>query len=68
MNTVKCVRTGQTTAFQQYCRESRIIADIRPDIRPVINNDHFVSEIISYLKKFANFTKQVKELVEQEQR
>ncbi|GFU95176.1 transposon Tf2-9 polyprotein [Trichonephila clavipes] len=48
-------------------RQLRTSDDIRHDIRQVIDNDNFVSEITPYLKRFANSILDVKDRVEQKQ-
>ncbi|GFU86090.1 uncharacterized protein TNCV_3937591 [Trichonephila clavipes] len=67
MNTSVRSTTGHTAAYLQFGRQLRTSDDIRHDIRQVIDNDNFVSEIIPYLKIFANSILDVKERVEQKQ-
>ncbi|GFX59358.1 retrovirus-related Pol polyprotein from transposon 412 [Trichonephila clavipes] len=64
LNTAKCETTGQTTAFLNFGRELRNPSEVVNDIRVVIQNDNFVPEITPYLKKFAKFSTQIREVVE----
>ncbi|GFT45629.1 transposon Tf2-8 polyprotein [Trichonephila clavipes] len=65
LNTAKCETTGQTAAFLNFGRELRTPSEVVNDIRVVIQNDNFVPEITPYLKKFAKFSTQIREVVEQ---
>ncbi|GFX17737.1 retrovirus-related Pol polyprotein from transposon 412 [Trichonephila clavipes] len=47
--------------------EEVLLSEVVNDIRVVIQNDNFVPEITPYLKKFANFSTQIREVVEEEQ-
>ncbi|GFU46742.1 retrovirus-related Pol polyprotein from transposon 17.6 [Trichonephila clavipes] len=67
MNNSVCDTTGHTAAYLQFGRQLRTSDDIRHDIRQVIDNDNFVPEITSYLKRFANSILDVKDRVEQKQ-
>ncbi|GFW33280.1 retrovirus-related Pol polyprotein from transposon 412 [Trichonephila clavipes] len=67
LNTAKCETTGQTAAFLNFGRELRTPSEVVNDIRVVIQNDNFVPEIIPYLKKFAKFSTQIREVVEEQQ-
>jgi len=67
LNTAKCDSTGHTASYLQFGRELRTPCDIQHDLRTVINNDNFVAEITPYLRKFANISKEVKDIVEQKQ-
>ncbi|GFU33792.1 retrovirus-related Pol polyprotein from transposon 412 [Trichonephila clavipes] len=67
LNTAKCETTGQTAAFLNFGRELRTPSEVVKDIRVVIQNDNFVPEITPYLKKFAKFTTQIREVVEEQQ-
>ncbi|GFX85367.1 hypothetical protein TNCV_4731841 [Trichonephila clavipes] len=67
LNTGKCETTGQTAAFLNFGRELRTPSDVLNDIRVVIQNDNFVPEITPYLKKFAKFSTQIREVVEEQQ-
>ncbi|GFW18601.1 hypothetical protein TNCV_1222621 [Trichonephila clavipes] len=67
LNTAKCETTGQTAAFLNFGRELRIPSEVVNDIRVVIQNDNFVPEITPYLKKFAKFPTQIREVVEEQQ-
>ncbi|GFU14358.1 retrovirus-related Pol polyprotein from transposon 412 [Trichonephila clavipes] len=67
LNTAKCETTGQTAAFLNFGRELRTLSEVVNDIRVVIQNDNFVPEITPYLKKFAKFSTQIREVVEQQQ-
>ncbi|GFV37818.1 uncharacterized protein TNCV_4409771 [Trichonephila clavipes] len=62
----KCETTGQTTAFLNFGRELCTPSEIVNDIR-VVQNDNFVLEITPYLKKFAKFSTQIREVVEEQQ-
>ncbi|GFV95990.1 uncharacterized protein TNCV_2096581 [Trichonephila clavipes] len=48
-------------------RELRTSSEVVNDIRVVIQNDNFVPEITPYLKKFAKFSTQIREVVEEQQ-
>ncbi|GFW61731.1 retrovirus-related Pol polyprotein from transposon 412 [Trichonephila clavipes] len=65
----KCETTGQTAAFLNFGRELRIPSEIVNDIRVVIQNDNFVPDpyVPPYLKKFAKFSTQLREVVEEQQ-
>ncbi|GFU98655.1 integrase catalytic domain-containing protein [Trichonephila clavipes] len=67
LNTAKCETTGQTAAFLNFGRELRPPSEVVNDIRVVIQNDNFVPEITPYLKKFAKFSTQIREVVEEQQ-
>ncbi|GFX34135.1 retrovirus-related Pol polyprotein from transposon 412 [Trichonephila clavipes] len=67
LNTAKCETTGQTAAFLNFGRELRTPSEVVKDIRVVIQNDNFVPEITPYLKKFAKFSTQIREVVEEQQ-
>ncbi|GFW96316.1 gag-Pol polyprotein [Trichonephila clavipes] len=67
LNTAKCETTGQTAAFLNFGRELRSPSEVVNDIRVVIQNDNFVPEITPYLKKFAKFSTQMREVVEEQQ-
>ncbi|GFX45403.1 hypothetical protein TNCV_1026631 [Trichonephila clavipes] len=67
LNTAKCETTGQTAAFLNFGRELRTPTEVVNDIRVVIQNDNFVPEITHYLKKFAKFSTQIREVVEEQQ-
>ncbi|GFT01022.1 retrovirus-related Pol polyprotein from transposon 412 [Trichonephila clavipes] len=67
LNTAKCETTGQTAAFLNFGRELRTPSEVVNDIRVVIQNDYFVPEITPYLKKFAKFSTQIREVVEEQQ-
>ncbi|GFU98489.1 uncharacterized protein TNCV_3653201 [Trichonephila clavipes] len=67
LNTAKCETTGQTAAFLNLGRELRTPSEVVSDIRVVIQNDNFVPEITPYLKKFAKFSTQIREMVEEQQ-
>ncbi|GFX70197.1 retrovirus-related Pol polyprotein from transposon 412 [Trichonephila clavipes] len=66
LNTAKCETTGQTAAFLNFGRELRCPSEVVNDIRVVIQNDNFVPEITPYLKKFAKFSTQIREVVEEQ--
>ncbi|GFY19397.1 hypothetical protein TNCV_4127841 [Trichonephila clavipes] len=66
LNTAKCETTGQTTAFLNFGRELRTPSEVVHDIRVVIQNDNFVPEVTPYLKKFAKFSTQIREVVEEQ--
>ncbi|GFV81899.1 uncharacterized protein TNCV_1057861 [Trichonephila clavipes] len=67
LNTAKCETTEQTAAFLNFGRELRTPSEVVNDIRVVIQNDNFVPEITPYLKKFAKFSTQIREVVEEQQ-
>ncbi|GFT70758.1 uncharacterized protein TNCV_2490961 [Trichonephila clavipes] len=67
LNTAKCETTGQTAAFLNFSRELRTPSEVVNDIRVDIQNDNFVPEITPYLKKFAKFSTQIREVVEKQQ-
>ncbi|GFW77461.1 integrase catalytic domain-containing protein [Trichonephila clavipes] len=67
LNPAKCETTGQTAAFLNFGRELRTPSEVVNDIRVVIQNDNFVPEITPYLKKFAKFSTQIREVVEEQQ-
>ncbi|GFV26523.1 integrase catalytic domain-containing protein [Trichonephila clavipes] len=67
LNTAKCETTGQTAAFLNFGRELRTPSEVVNDIRVVIQNDNFVPEITPYLEKFAEFSTQIREVVEEQQ-
>ncbi|GFS87162.1 pro-Pol polyprotein [Trichonephila clavipes] len=67
LNTAKCETTGQTATFLNFGRELRTPSEVVNDIRVVIQNDNFVPEITPYLKKFAKFSTQIREVVEEQQ-
>ncbi|GFW47434.1 hypothetical protein TNCV_4537241 [Trichonephila clavipes] len=67
LNTAKCETTGQTTAFLNFGRELRTPSEVVNDIRVVLQNDNFMPEITPYLKKFAKFSTQIREVVEEQQ-
>ncbi|GFX46347.1 integrase catalytic domain-containing protein [Trichonephila clavipes] len=67
LNTAKCETTEQTAAFLKFGRELRTPSEVVNDIRIVIQNDNFVPEITPYLKKFAKFSTQITEVVEEQQ-
>ncbi|GFV17647.1 integrase catalytic domain-containing protein [Trichonephila clavipes] len=66
LNTAKCETTGQTAAFLKFGSELRTPSEVN-DIRVVIQNVNFVPEITPYLKKFAKFSTQIREVVEEQQ-
>ncbi|GFW54762.1 retrovirus-related Pol polyprotein from transposon 412 [Trichonephila clavipes] len=63
LNTARCETAGQTAAFLNFDRELRTPSEVVNDIRVVIQNDNFVPEITPYLKKFAKFSAQIREVV-----
>ncbi|GFS77946.1 hypothetical protein TNCV_2028161 [Trichonephila clavipes] len=67
LNTAKCETTGQVAAFLNFGRELRTPSEVVNDIPVVIQNDSFVPEITPYLKKFAKFSTQIREVVEEQQ-
>ncbi|GFT25180.1 retrovirus-related Pol polyprotein from transposon 412 [Trichonephila clavipes] len=67
LNTAKCETTGQTAAFLNFGTELCTPSEVVNDIRVVIQNDNFVPEITPYLKKFAKFSTQIREVVEKQQ-
>ncbi|GFX93861.1 retrovirus-related Pol polyprotein from transposon 412 [Trichonephila clavipes] len=67
LNTAKCETTGQTAAFLNFGRELRTPSEVVNDILVVIQNDNFMPEITPYLKKFAKFSTQIREVVEEQQ-
>ncbi|GFU67888.1 retrovirus-related Pol polyprotein from transposon 412 [Trichonephila clavipes] len=68
LKTAKCKTTGQTAAFLNFGRELRTPSEVVNDIRVVIQNGNFVPEIfVPYLKKFAKFSTQIREVVEEQQ-
>ncbi|GFX55479.1 retrovirus-related Pol polyprotein from transposon 412 [Trichonephila clavipes] len=67
LNTAKCETTGQTAAFLNFGGELRAPSEVVNDIRVVIQNDNFVPEITPYLKKFAKFSTQIREVGEEQQ-
>ncbi|GFW89596.1 tyrosine-protein kinase CSK [Trichonephila clavipes] len=67
LSTAKCETTGQTAAFLNFGRELRTPSEVANDIRVVIQNNNFVPEITPYLKKFAKFSTQIREVVEEQQ-
>ncbi|GFX45426.1 retrovirus-related Pol polyprotein from transposon 412 [Trichonephila clavipes] len=67
LNTAKCETTGQMAAFLNFGRELRTPTEVVNDIRVVIQNDNFVPEITPYLKKFAKFSNQIREVFEEQQ-
>ncbi|GFX53673.1 hypothetical protein TNCV_1596191 [Trichonephila clavipes] len=67
LNTAKSETTGQTAAFLNFGRELRTPSEVFNDIRVVIENDNFVPEIAPYFKKFAKFSIQIREVVEEQQ-
>ncbi|GFY30020.1 integrase catalytic domain-containing protein [Trichonephila clavipes] len=67
LNTAKCETTGHTAAFLNFGRELRTPSEVVNDIRVIIQNDNFVPEITPYLKKFAKFSTQIREVVEEQQ-
>ncbi|GFX87141.1 transposon Tf2-8 polyprotein [Trichonephila clavipes] len=66
LNTAKCETTGQTAAFLNFGRELRTPSEVVNDIRVAIQNDNFVPEITPCLKKFAKFSTQIREVVEEQ--
>ncbi|GFV63247.1 retrovirus-related Pol polyprotein from transposon 412 [Trichonephila clavipes] len=66
LNTAKCETTGQTVTFLNFGRVLRTKSEVVNDIRVVIQNDNFVPEITPYLKKFAKFFTQIREVVEEQ--
>ncbi|GFU76759.1 hypothetical protein TNCV_4466971 [Trichonephila clavipes] len=58
-------RTDQP--FLNFGRELRTPSEVVNDILVVIQNDNFVPEITPYLKKFAKFSTQIREVVEEQQ-
>ncbi|GFV56699.1 pro-Pol polyprotein [Trichonephila clavipes] len=67
LNTAKCETTGQTATFLNFGRELGTPSEVVNDIRVVIQNDNFVPEITPYVKKFAKFSTQISEVVEEQQ-
>ncbi|GFW96977.1 integrase catalytic domain-containing protein [Trichonephila clavipes] len=67
LNTAKCETAGQTAASLNFGRELRTPSEVVNDIQVVIQNDNFVPEITAYLKHFAKFSTQIREVVEQQQ-
>ncbi|GFT24533.1 retrovirus-related Pol polyprotein from transposon 412 [Trichonephila clavipes] len=65
LNTAKYETTGQTAAFLNFGRELRTPSEVVNDILVVFQNDNFVPEITPYLKKFAKFSTQIREVVEE---
>ncbi|GFT76598.1 hypothetical protein TNCV_3678341 [Trichonephila clavipes] len=62
------MRNGRTDgSLSEFCRKLRIPSEVVNDIRVVIQNDNFVPEITPYLKKFAKFSTQIREVVEEQQ-
>ncbi|GFW67994.1 integrase catalytic domain-containing protein [Trichonephila clavipes] len=66
LNTAKCETTVQTVAFLDFGSELRTPSEVVNDIRIFIPNDNFVPEITPYLKKFAKFSTQIREVVEEQ--
>ncbi|GFW14504.1 retrovirus-related Pol polyprotein from transposon 412 [Trichonephila clavipes] len=66
LNTAKCETTGQKAAFLNFGRELRSPSEVVNDIRVVIQIDNIVPEISPYLKKFAKFSTQIREVVEEQ--
>ncbi|GFS58942.1 uncharacterized protein TNCV_68691 [Trichonephila clavipes] len=67
LNTAKYETTGQTAAFLNFGTELRTLSEVVNDIRVIIQNDNFVPEITPYLKKFAKFSTQIREVIEEQQ-
>ncbi|GFY20530.1 retrovirus-related Pol polyprotein from transposon 412 [Trichonephila clavipes] len=67
LNTAKCETTGHTVAFLNFGRELRTPSEVVKDIRVVIRIDNFVPEITPYLKKFAKFSTQIREVIEEQE-
>ncbi|GFX41201.1 hypothetical protein TNCV_2218991 [Trichonephila clavipes] len=67
LNTAKCETTGQTAVVLNFGRELRTPSEVVNDIRVITQNDNFVPEITPYLKKFAKFSTQIREVVEEQQ-
>ncbi|GFU50431.1 retrovirus-related Pol polyprotein from transposon 412 [Trichonephila clavipes] len=67
LSTAKCETTGHTAAFLNFGRELRTPSEVVNGIQVVIQNDNFVPEITPYLKKFAKFFTQIREVVEEQQ-
>ncbi|GFU82317.1 uncharacterized protein TNCV_3195891 [Trichonephila clavipes] len=67
LNTAKCETTGQTAAFLNFGKELHTPSEVVNDIRVVIQSDNFVPEITPYLRNFAKFSTQTREVVEKQQ-
>ncbi|GFV13292.1 integrase catalytic domain-containing protein [Trichonephila clavipes] len=67
LNTAKCETTRQTADFLNFGTELCTPSEAANDIRAVIQNDNFVPDITPYLKKFAKFSTQIREVVEEQQ-
>ena len=63
LNTVKCDSTGQSAAFLQFAWELQTLDDVKHNIKVIIENDNFNSEITPHLKHFARNVQQVQESV-----
>lgn len=64
MHNVEREGTSQTAAYVG--KEMRTSHDVRHDIRTMIHNNFF-PDITPYLRKFAKFLEQVKEVIEEKQ-
>ncbi|GFX71004.1 integrase catalytic domain-containing protein [Trichonephila clavipes] len=67
LNSAKCDTTGKTAAYLQFGREMRTIDDVTNDFRAIIDNENFVPEITSYLKRMARISYEIHERIEKKQ-
>lgn len=67
MNTSISQATGYTPAFLSFGRELRTIDDVKYDLRAVIDQSTFVSQITPYLRKLANVLCDARDMHEKQQ-
>lgn len=61
MNTSKCQTTGFTSAYLTFGRELRTVDDVDRDLRTIVENETFITQITPYLRDMANIFKDAKE-------
>ncbi|GFY20849.1 integrase catalytic domain-containing protein [Trichonephila clavipes] len=67
LNSVKCDNTGKTAAYLQFGREMRTADDVINVFRAIIDNENFVPDNTTYLKRFAGISSEISEIIEEEQ-
>lgn len=61
MNTAKCQSTGHSAAYLTFGRELRTLDDIQHDVKEVLQNENFHSEIVPRLTRLIEIMKDVQE-------
>ena len=64
MNAARCSSTGQTAAYLTFGRELRTTDDAHRDLRAIVENENFVSEILPQLRMMEAALRQAREVHE----